>query len=126
MLSASSRLSSRLTGFKQSSTTRFMSSATSIPAKSRKTASYLLIGDEILSGTVKDTNCPFLAKYVRNRGIDLLRIEVIPDKVCHLTLRPSPTQISVLSRFISNAFFTLISLMLLLILSTAQDLHPLM
>jgi molybdopterin-biosynthesis enzyme MoeA-like protein len=48
-----------------------------------RTASYVLIGDEILSGTVQDTNGPFLANYFRKRGIDLLRIEIIPDKVQH-------------------------------------------
>lgn len=59
-----------------------MSAKRNVSNKSFKTASYLLIGDEVLSGTVQDTNGPFLAQYFRKRGIDLTRIEVIPDKVC--------------------------------------------
>lgn len=49
--------------------------------KKASTASYILIGDEILSGTVRDTNGFYLTNYFRKKGIDLVRIEVIPDKV---------------------------------------------
>lgn len=81
MLSAARRSLSTVRGQKRYNSTNSMASHPSSSLKPLKTASYLLIGDEILSGTVKDTNGPFLAKYLRNRGIDLLRIEVIPDKV---------------------------------------------
>lgn len=81
MLSAARRSFSAVRGQKRYRSTNTMSSHPPTFTTPLKTASYLLIGDEILSGTVKDTNGPFLAKYLRNRGIDLLRIEVIPDKV---------------------------------------------
>lgn len=82
MLSASVRLTGALSrSIRTKAHPSTMSANKSYSTLARKTASYLLIGDEILSGTVHDTNGPFLAKYFRNRGIDLLRIEVIPDKV---------------------------------------------
>jgi len=45
------------------------------------TAGILVIGNEILSGKVVDTNSPFLAKELRELGVDLERIVVIPDVV---------------------------------------------
>ncbi|CAG8794453.1 8267_t:CDS:2, partial [Racocetra persica] len=45
-----------------------------------KTAACLVIGDEILNGKTVDTNSGFFAKYCFNLGIDLKRIEVIPDE----------------------------------------------
>lgn len=45
------------------------------------TAGILVIGNEILSGKVVDTNSPFLAKELRELGVDLERILVIPDVV---------------------------------------------
>lgn len=45
------------------------------------TAGILVIGNEILSGKVVDTNSPFLAKELREIGVDLERILVIPDVV---------------------------------------------
>ncbi|ORY05639.1 Molybdopterin binding protein [Basidiobolus meristosporus CBS 931.73] len=44
-----------------------------------KTAAACIIGDEILSGKTRDTNTNFLAKYLFDLGIDLRRVEVIPD-----------------------------------------------
>ncbi|ORZ37790.1 MoaB/Mog domain-containing protein [Catenaria anguillulae PL171] len=44
-----------------------------------KTAAACIIGDEILSGKTTDTNSTFLAKSLFALGIDLRRIEVIPD-----------------------------------------------
>ncbi|MFP8870388.1 MAG: molybdopterin-binding protein, partial [Myxococcota bacterium] len=35
------------------------------------TAAFLVIGNEILSGKVVDTNSPFLAKQLREIGVDL-------------------------------------------------------
>jgi molybdenum cofactor synthesis domain-containing protein len=46
---------------------------------SAKTAGIIIIGNEILSGKVGDTNSPFLASELRELGISLRRISVIPD-----------------------------------------------
>ncbi len=45
------------------------------------TAALLVIGNEILSGKVKDTNSPFLAVELRKLGVDLERILTIPDVI---------------------------------------------
>ncbi|KAI0031505.1 MoaB/Mog domain-containing protein [Vararia minispora EC-137] len=45
-----------------------------------KTAAALIIGDEILNGKTMDKNSHFFAKYCFEHGIDLRRIEVIPDE----------------------------------------------
>lgn len=44
------------------------------------TAGCLIIGDEILNGKTKDSNSNYFAKWCFNLGIDLRRIEVIPDE----------------------------------------------
>ncbi|KAI9216968.1 putative molybdopterin binding domain-containing protein [Blastocladiella britannica] len=44
-----------------------------------KTAAVCVIGDEILSGKTRDTNTPFLARQLFDIGVDLRRVEVIPD-----------------------------------------------
>ena len=46
-----------------------------------RTAALLVIGNEILSGKVVDTNTPFLAKELRALGVSLQRILTIPDEV---------------------------------------------
>ena len=45
------------------------------------TAGLLVIGNEILSGKVRDTNSAFLAVELRKLGVDLERILTIPDSV---------------------------------------------
>jgi molybdenum cofactor synthesis domain-containing protein len=45
------------------------------------TAALLVIGNEILSGKVVDTNSPFLASELRALGVDLERILTIPDVI---------------------------------------------
>ncbi len=45
----------------------------------QKTAGILVIGNEILSGKVRDVNSSFLASELRDLGISLMRILVIPD-----------------------------------------------
>lgn len=45
------------------------------------TAGFLVIGNEILSGKVVDTNSPFLAKQLREIGVDLERILTIADDI---------------------------------------------
>jgi|PlaIllAssembly_1097288.scaffolds.fasta_scaffold23052_2 molybdenum cofactor synthesis domain-containing protein len=50
-------------------------------ADSPRSAGILIIGNEILSGKVKDSNSSFLATELRTLGVDLMRISVIPDDV---------------------------------------------
>ena len=45
------------------------------------TAGILIIGNEILSGKVTDTNSPFLCRELRELGVDVDRILTIPDEV---------------------------------------------
>ena len=45
------------------------------------TASCVVIGNEILTGKVRDSNAYFLACWLRERGVDLQRIQVVPDVV---------------------------------------------
>ncbi len=44
-------------------------------------AALLVIGNEILSGKVVDSNSPFLATELRELGVDLERILIIPDDI---------------------------------------------
>ena len=44
-----------------------------------KTASIIIVGNEILSGRTQDTNSNYLAKMLVQRGISLEEIRVIPD-----------------------------------------------
>ena len=44
-----------------------------------RTAGILIIGDEILSGKVRDSNSFYLATELRKLGVKLMRISVIPD-----------------------------------------------
>jgi FAD synthetase len=45
------------------------------------TAALLVIGNEILSGKVRDTNSPYLSIELRKLGVDLERILTIPDVI---------------------------------------------
>jgi molybdenum cofactor synthesis domain-containing protein len=45
-----------------------------------KTAGILVIGNEILSGKTRDENSPFLARELRNLGVDVRKIAAIPDE----------------------------------------------
>lgn len=45
-----------------------------------RTAGIVVIGNEILSGKVADTNSPFLARELRQCGVELRRIATIPDE----------------------------------------------
>ena len=45
------------------------------------TAAILVIGNEILSAKVQDENGPFLARELRSLGVELRRIETVPDEV---------------------------------------------
>ena len=44
-----------------------------------KTASIIIIGNEILSGRTQDTNSNYLAKILVEKGISLVEVRVIPD-----------------------------------------------
>ena len=44
------------------------------------TAGCLIIGDEVLNGKTKDSNSNYFARWCFNLGIDLRRVEVIPDE----------------------------------------------
>ena len=46
-----------------------------------KTAGIILIGNEILSGKVRDENAAYLCRELRALGVDVRRIAVIPDEV---------------------------------------------
>ncbi len=45
------------------------------------TAGILIIGNEILSGKVVDTNSPYLCRELRGLGVDVERVLVIPDEI---------------------------------------------
>lgn len=45
------------------------------------TAAMVVIGNEILSGKVVDSNSPYLARELRTAGVELERILVIPDEI---------------------------------------------
>lgn len=44
-------------------------------------AALVVIGNEILSGKVIDTNTPFLAREMRSLGVSLERVVVVPDNI---------------------------------------------
>src|SRR5688572_29758649 len=46
-----------------------------------KTAGIILVGNEILSGKVVDANAAHLCRELRELGVDVRRITVIPDEV---------------------------------------------
>ena len=48
-------------------------------APTRQRGSVIIIGDEVLSGKVEEANAAFLIRRCRELGVDLERIEMIPD-----------------------------------------------
>jgi hypothetical protein len=50
------------------------------PGRFIQTAAMLVIGDEVLNGKTKDTNSNYFAKHCFELGIELKRIEVVPDE----------------------------------------------
>lgn len=50
-----------------------------------RTASCLIIGDEILNGKVQDTNSTYLSRFLFSLSINLVRIETIPDSTPTIT-----------------------------------------
>jgi len=61
---------------------RFTNPSATFPTKGKciRTASALIIGDEILNGRTMDRNSHYIAKYCFEYGIELKRIEVVADK----------------------------------------------
>lgn len=49
------------------------------PQPAAPKAALLVIGDEVLHGSITDANTPWLAKLLFSRGVDLVRVEVVPD-----------------------------------------------
>ncbi|ETV84209.1 hypothetical protein, variant 3 [Aphanomyces astaci] len=62
----------RLTSVRRAMST----SASSVPPK----AAICVIGNEVLSGKTLDTNSNYLSKFLFGRGVDVVRISVIPDE----------------------------------------------
>src|SRR2546428_6410411 len=46
-----------------------------------KTAGIVVIGNEILSGKTRDENSPYLVSELRDLGVDVRKISVIPDEL---------------------------------------------
>jgi len=46
-----------------------------------KTAGIIVIGNEILSGKTRDENSPYLVRELRELGVDVRKISVIPDEL---------------------------------------------
>jgi hypothetical protein len=49
------------------------------PGQPPPKAAALVIGNEVLSGKIQDTNTAWLARLLYARGVDLVRVEVVPD-----------------------------------------------
>jgi molybdenum cofactor synthesis domain-containing protein len=56
-----------------------MSTTTTQSQTTPPSAALMIIGNEVLSGSIADANTPWLAKLLYSRGVDLIRVEVIPD-----------------------------------------------
>ncbi len=66
-----------------------------------KTAGILVIGNEILSGKVVDTNSPYLCQELHTLGVDVQRIGVVPDDIDVIA-----HDVSLLSRSFDHVFTT--------------------
>src|SRR5256885_12345928 len=82
------RSSGRSAPASRRSSTSASAPATSARTRSRckrlavdRTAGILVIGNEILSGKVVDTNSPFLTRELRALGVSVRRILTIPDEL---------------------------------------------
>eukprot|EP00285_Hemiselmis_virescens_P006505 CAMPEP_0173404666 /NCGR_PEP_ID=MMETSP1356-20130122/59938_1 /TAXON_ID=77927 ORGANISM="Hemiselmis virescens, Strain PCC157" /NCGR_SAMPLE_ID=MMETSP1356 /ASSEMBLY_ACC=CAM_ASM_000847 /LENGTH=549 /DNA_ID=CAMNT_0014365373 /DNA_START=1 /DNA_END=1647 /DNA_ORIENTATION=- len=52
---------------------------TAVVAQKTETAGILIIGNEVISGSVKDENGPFLMKHLRDMGLDTIEVAVVRD-----------------------------------------------
>lgn len=66
-----------------------------------KTAGIVVIGNEILSGKVIDTNSPYLCQELRTLGVDVQRIVVVPDDI-HVIAQ----EVATFSRLFAYVFTT--------------------
>src|SRR2546426_5591627 len=57
------------------------SSIVESPGTMPKTAGIILVGNEILSGKIADANAAYLCRELRELGVDVRRIAVVPDEV---------------------------------------------
>jgi molybdenum cofactor synthesis domain-containing protein len=55
--------------------------ASSFASGSAPTAAILLVGNEILSGKVEEQNARYLVRELRELGVQVARIEVVPDEI---------------------------------------------
>lgn len=46
-----------------------------------RTAGVIIVGDEVLSGAVVDTNSHFISQRLHRLGVRLLKVAVLPDDV---------------------------------------------
>ena len=46
-----------------------------------RTAGVIIVGDEVLSGAVADTNSHFISQRLHRLGVRLLKVAVLPDDV---------------------------------------------
>ncbi|KAK9839965.1 hypothetical protein WJX74_001201 [Apatococcus lobatus] len=60
-------------------TSSFATSCATASQTQPKLAAFLVIGNEILTGSVQDANTPWLAQLLYRQGVDLIRVEYIPD-----------------------------------------------
>ncbi|GLD96253.1 hypothetical protein PINS_up004936 [Pythium insidiosum] len=65
--------------FTAASAMNFSTSTTAASVAPR--AALCVIGNEVLTGKTQDTNSHFVAKFMYRRGIDLVRVVVIPDEL---------------------------------------------
>ena len=54
------------------------------PQQNSLGAAALVIGDEILSGAIQDSNTPWLAQLLHSQGVDMVRFEYVPDDVAEI------------------------------------------
>ena len=48
-------------------------------APAAPSAALMIIGNEVLSGSIADANTPWLGRLLYSRGVDLVRVEMVPD-----------------------------------------------
>jgi len=53
-------------------------------ATTDRSAGLIVVGNEILSGKVVDTNAPYLARELRALGVELRRIVTVPDEIAQI------------------------------------------
>lgn len=56
-------------------------SSSSISSPGSRTAGLIVVGDEVLSGAVRDTNTHFVSQRLHQLGVRLLKVVVVPDDV---------------------------------------------